>query len=441
MGNQPALWKIESDGLRRAASLFAHETTWRLVANQKRDCRRPSVRVMTVGLFVAAGLGLAVLLHRRRRQTLLAELAPAVPAAQLEPSDFEEANTDDRLLRRIETVLQRRTARVVMVLERLNDGHNYAAVLRTCESLGIQHVVLIAPPDRDDLFENRVADRRAADAAYLERDRLREANRKPGDPPPVPDSRKSLRRLKRRELATAFDGGDVLADAEHASAARNAERFLSIRTYASTAECLAALRAEGRSVWCTDLGQEAVILAPGAPWLQAPDALPDRLALCIGTESTGASRELLAAADRRVYLPQSGFADSLNASVAAALTLQTVLQLYGQRACGDFASEASDAELRALRLRWVRHFSRDEAHYETMAARVRRRARFLIQIGEVDSRWRALCWQVHAGEMPPPLHDMRRAEAFRPHMGRPVPSERRRARREEAARSAHPKLS
>ena len=44
-----------------------------------------------------------------------------------------------------------------------------------------------------------------------------------------------------------------------------------------------------------------------------------QVALVFGTESTGVSNELLAACDRRVYVPQHGFADSLNVGVAAAL--------------------------------------------------------------------------------------------------------------------------
>ena len=83
---------------------------------------------------------------------------------------------------------------------------------------------------------------------------------------------------------------------------------------------MAALREEGRTVWATDLAQGAVVLAPGAAWLGAtPASLPEKLALVIGTESTGVSQFILDNADRRVYLPQNGFADSLNASVAAAL--------------------------------------------------------------------------------------------------------------------------
>ena len=46
---------------------------------------------------------------------------------------------------------------------------------------------------------------------------------------------------------------------------------------------------------------------------------PKKLALCFGTESTGATPYLLEQADKRVYLPLTGFADSLNLSVAAAL--------------------------------------------------------------------------------------------------------------------------
>ena len=43
---------------------------------------------------------------------------------------------------------------------------------------------------------------------------------------------------------------------------------------------------------------------------------------------------LLGAADRKVYLPQNGFADSYNVSVAAALALHAVIEAYGPAACG-----------------------------------------------------------------------------------------------------------
>ena len=124
----------------------------------------------------------------------------------------------------------------------------------------------------------------------------------------------------------------------------------------------------------------------------------------IGTESTGVSRALLAAAHRRVCLPQNGFADSLNASVAAALALQTALQLYGHAACGDYAREAEPAELCALRCRWIKELARDETQEQQMLERVA------------------------AFGAPRPLDDLRRHDDFREHTGRPTRTQRRAAR-------------
>jgi tRNA (guanosine-2'-O-)-methyltransferase len=45
---------------------------------------------------------------------------------------------------RVESVVERRTRSIVVVLEDLEDPHNMSAVLRTCEGLGIQEVHTIA---------------------------------------------------------------------------------------------------------------------------------------------------------------------------------------------------------------------------------------------------------------------------------------------------------
>ena len=118
-----------------------------------------AVSALLLGAGIAIGVGVSAIVQRliARRSALRSarplRMRSAVPPSQLCPSEFEEPSTDGRLLRRIETVVQRRTARIVLVLERLQDGHNYAAVLRTCESLGVQHVWIVSPPKRDDLFE------------------------------------------------------------------------------------------------------------------------------------------------------------------------------------------------------------------------------------------------------------------------------------------------
>jgi tRNA G18 (ribose-2'-O)-methylase SpoU len=109
---------------------------------------------------------------------------------------------------------------------------------------------------------------------------------------------------------------------EHAAFARKATDWTTIREFSSTAECIKALRAEGRTLWATDLSQHAeCLLPPGGSGGEAGLRVPEKLAIAFGTESVGCTEELLQAADLRVYLPLRGFADSLNLSVAAALVL------------------------------------------------------------------------------------------------------------------------
>ena len=108
----------------------------------------------------------------------------------------------------------------------------------------------------------------------------------------------------------------------------------------------------GRTLWVTDLSQYATRLpAPGrgrgvtgtgAKQEQEQQeqeqqeqeqeqelVIPAKLAIAFGTELRGATPELLAAADRRVYLPLHGFADSLNLSVATASGSRLALCIVG----------------------------------------------------------------------------------------------------------------
>lgn len=70
-----------------------------------------------------------------------------------------------------------------------------------------------------------------------------------------------------------------------------------------------------------DLSQEAEALG-----IHSPDSIqiPDKIALVFGTEAVGASTYMLEQADKRVYLPLRGYADSLNLSVATALITQAL---------------------------------------------------------------------------------------------------------------------
>ena len=286
---------------------------------------------------------------------------------------------------RINTVLSRRTGRLIAILERLQDGHNYSAIFRTCETLGIQSVWIIGPPA--ERYASRQSLKRAAAESRSLKFASADENRLPTDFQPQPGSKKARKR-ERAERTWKIDSD---LDAEHAAYGRGAARFLSVRDFDSVGEMRDALQAvPGVELWCSDLGQAACVLAPDAPWMET-ETIPARVGLVFGTESTGVSNEMLQACDRRVYLPMHGFSDSLNVGVAAALALEKVKDLLGgggEYLTDDWVPEPPDV----LRERWARRLSRDD--------------------GQLDLIRAAL------GEGGAVLGDLRRPDEFRKHTGK-----------------------
>ena len=126
-----------------------------------------------------------------------------------------------------------------------------------------------------------------------------------------------------------------------------------MRVFKTTAACVQAAKEAGRALWVTDLSQEAIPLGRDSVALAA--MLPPKVAVVVGSEGAGVSAAMLAAAERRVFLPMYGFTESFNVSVAAALVLQRLLD----------AAEASRgqlpaAELAKLRLAWYVELARSE---------------------------------------------------------------------------------
>jgi tRNA (guanosine-2'-O-)-methyltransferase len=94
---------------------------------------------------------------------------------------------------------------------------------------------------------------------------------------------------------------------------QNADKWLDVTRWTSTRECLTALKARGYAVHVTWLGEGSVGL--GDVDFSGP------VALVFGNESRGVSDDALALADSRFAIPMRGFSQSLNVSVAAAVTL------------------------------------------------------------------------------------------------------------------------
>ncbi len=150
-------------------------------------------------------------------------------------------------LQKAEAILQRRTSRIVIILEKTINEHNHYAVLRTAECFGVQHVWFVLHPT---LLAQEGGSTGDASAAL-------QINRK---------------------------------------ITKQKEDFLTIRSFKTTAECIAASKREGMQLWATDLSLEAVNLDDRDQLTALGASFPARVGLVIGSESTGISQEMLAAA-------------------------------------------------------------------------------------------------------------------------------------------------
>ncbi len=184
---------------------------------------------------------------------------------------------------RLQEVLENRIGRLTCAVESLYHRHNVSAVLRTCDSVGVQHVHLV-------------------------------------------------------------EGNFHAAK----GTTKGAERWLTLHKHHSPSDAIAALRNQGFSIWIADFAEDGV----------APEAVPTDTPICVwlGAELVGVSEEARQAADGVITIPMSGFAQSLNISVAAAVILYSL----SQRVRSDLGADAHlpDEERQAL---WDMWLAREEA--------------------------------------------------------------------------------
>jgi len=102
-------------------------------------------------------------------------------------------------------------------------------------------------------------------------------------------------------------------------ASRGAERWLNLHHHDSSADAIQAIKSAGFALWIADLA-EPPIAPEQVPVLDKP------VCLWFGAEMVGVSEAARAAADGMVTIPMRGFSQSLNVSVAAALTLRPVAE-------------------------------------------------------------------------------------------------------------------
>ena len=98
----------------------------------------------------------------------------------------------------------------------------------------------------------------------------------------------------------------------------SASKWVGRRKFNSIGECYDALRREGFVIYATRLGE-------GARSLYTLD-LKQKTAFVFGNEHSGVSDEAAAMADASVMIPMMGMIQSLNVSVACAVTLYEALR-------------------------------------------------------------------------------------------------------------------
>ena len=187
--------------------------------------------------------------------------------------------------KKIEQVVAGRTYSIVPVLEGLYDRGNISAVLRSAEALGYQAIHIIGHSEK----------------------------------------------FKRAKRVT-----------------QGAEKWLDIRSWERTADCLKHLHACGYRILAAHVEDAQPI---------AEISFTEPTALFFGNEHEGLTSEVLQDADMRVVVPMAGFTRSYNISVAAALALYHISRDRTQRlgAHGDLTEDERRCLTASYYLRCVDH--------------------------------------------------------------------------------------
>lgn len=170
---------------------------------------------------------------------------------------------------RFSEVLDKRQANLTVILEDIIDQHNISAVLRSCDSVGIGEVYIIAS------------------------DRLKYCKIRPEKP---------LQSWKGRKISAS------------------ANKWIQMHLFQSVEECMKAVRAKYDFIYSTHLSADSKDLYDLD--------LTQSVALLFGNERDGLTEEALSHADGNFSVPQIGMIKSLNISVACAVTLY---EAYRQR--------------------------------------------------------------------------------------------------------------
>jgi tRNA (guanosine-2'-O-)-methyltransferase len=184
----------------------------------------------------------------------------------------------DRSLSREEKfrhVLGKRQPTLTIVLENVHDPHNIAAVLRSCDAVGVIEIC----------------------AVYHSRQHFPNLG--------------NLSEIEKGIIARKLGGSVKKLSGKKSSA--GTRKWLEIRRFGSIEECYQALRAEGKKIYSTYFSASSVSLYSLN--------LIQPVALVFGNEQDGVTAHAAELADGNFLIPQFGMGQSLNISVACAVSM------------------------------------------------------------------------------------------------------------------------
>ncbi|KYQ89220.1 hypothetical protein DLAC_10470 [Tieghemostelium lacteum] len=182
-------------------------------------------------------------------------------------------------VKKFKEVSLKRSNRFVIVCDNLRSGGNISAIIRSCDAMGIQNLSIIDEYDKD-----------------IDEDATYEPN-----------------------------GLTAVSKGSH--------RWLDIKRFKNTLECVEDLKSNGYSIWSSDLSPGALSFTNDIIFNDIVEsksinsnnklmvAKDQKIAIVFGNEKNGVSKEVLKHSDQRIYLDMVGMVQSLNVSVAVGMTL------------------------------------------------------------------------------------------------------------------------
>lgn len=170
--------------------------------------------------------------------------------------------TEERLAK-IKALLDKRQPDLTVLMETVNKPHNFSAILRTCDAVGVLEAHAIPP--RKGL--------------------------------PVSETEEGL----------------SLTGSTHNDTSASATKWVFVHSHATTSEAFIHLKARGFRIYAAHFSERAV------DYRSVDYTQPS--CILLGAEKWGVSAEAAESADEHIIIPMFGMVQSLNVSVAAAVVL------------------------------------------------------------------------------------------------------------------------